>query len=123
MALVHSGNSVVVCASDDGTNCKADADNPNDWSTGWLMFVDCDDDRLRQTTGGTCDLDRDGTDEPEEPILQVQTNTNLDSLTTDTRRPRFSGVGKITAPIEFTLNPLDQQVKIHVNAYGRVRPG
>ena len=128
MALVHPGNSVVVCASDDGTDC--DPVNSNNWSAGWLMFVDCNNDRVRQTSSGTCDLDRDGTTEPEEPILQVQTNTHLDaimvaipSLTPDPERPRFSGVGKITAPIEFTLNPSDQQVKINVSSYGLVRPG
>ena len=121
MALVHPGNSVVVCASDNGTDCRAG--NQNDWSAGWLMFVDCDNDRLRQTSSGTCDLDRDGTTETEEPLLQVQTNTNLDSLTTDTGRPRFSGVGRITAEIKFTLNTLHQQKKIKVNEYGRVGPG
>jgi type IV fimbrial biogenesis protein FimT len=41
---VKRGVTLTLCASDDGASCKSGADP--EWSTGWILFEDADQDRL-----------------------------------------------------------------------------
>lgn len=65
---------VTICTSANGTSCSTSLD---DYAKGWLVFTDCNEDGLLTTAATACDLDGDGTNDPDlllrvnGPTLQV----------------------------------------------------
>lgn len=60
--------SVSICTSNNGVSCQTNLD---DYAKGWLIFTDCDEDGVLDTGATTCDLDGDGTLDPDR-LLRVQ---------------------------------------------------
>jgi type IV fimbrial biogenesis protein FimT len=65
---IKRGIRTTVCSSTTGTGCAASTT----WETGWLAFVDCDNDGVADTAAAVCpDWNADGAADFE-PVLQVR---------------------------------------------------
>jgi len=60
--------SVSICTSSDSVTCDTSLD---DYSKGWIVFTDCGNDGTLTTSATLCDLDGDGTNDPD-LLLRVQ---------------------------------------------------
>jgi type IV fimbrial biogenesis protein FimT len=113
---------VSICGSTNGLTC----DSPNDYAAGWLVFTDCaEDSTYNSATVTTCDLDGNGTNDPDlllrvqQPIKSVSIVGTSAAL--DTYSYRFSG--RPPNPASFSIGPEGTTAtkKISVARTGRVR--
>lgn len=112
--------SVSICTSSNNTSCATDID---DYSAGWIIFTDCNGDKVITTTATTCDLDGDGVNDPDQ-ILRVEGGLKGVSITSsgapDAYTYRFSG----RAPNEsFNIGVASDKItkKISVALTGRAK--
>ena len=113
---------VSICGSANGVTC----DSPIDCAAGWIIFTDCaDDSTYNSTTATTCDLDGDGTNDPD-LLLRVQQSIKSVSIVgtaaaLDTYSYRFSG--RPPNPASFSVGPEGSGATkiINVARTGRVR--
>ena len=114
---------VAVCASNDGKRCT---NGLTDYAKGWIVFVDCTDNKVMQYNNH-CDLDGDGNKDDSDVLLRVQQeikNVSIISQSTTTGSYfsyRFSGRPLTAAG--FNIGPAgeDATKKINVARTGRVR--
>lgn len=115
--------SVSICTSNNGVSCSTAL---NDYAKGWLIFTDCDEDGVLDTTATTCDLDGDGVFDADR-LLRVQeelknisvvanTNASLDSFSYD-----LSGRGSGTLSFNIGPDSATTKRKITIAVTGRAK--
>lgn len=79
-AAITTGTSVVVCKSETGTDCVAQVPRGADWNSGWIVFIDKNDNGIR---------------EPEERLLQARSTIGRQITMTFNQpgRIRYSPMG------------------------------
>lgn len=112
--------SVSICTSSNSKTCSTAID---DYSSGWVIFTDCGSDGAITTTATTCDLDGDGTNDPDQ-ILRVQGKIKGISIASssapDSFTYQFSGRASNTS---FNIGPASDNImkKIKVAITGRAK--
>jgi len=116
-ALKRSNN-VTLCASSNQTSCSG----TSDFSGGWMVFLDCDDDGNFDGTGAV-DCDNDGSSDDNEQLIKVSdgfeglyVNNNVGSSVTYT----FSG-RSATSTFDIGKDSSNKKKKITINKVGRVK--
>lgn len=112
--------SVTICTSSNGTTC---ADDINDYSSGWIIFTDCDGDQDITSEATTCDLDGDGTDDPDR-IISVESALKGVSITSSRGPDAFTYQFSGRAPTaSFDIGTAADQItkKINVAITGRAK--
>ena len=115
--------SVSICTSSNGSSCNTGLD---DYAKGWLVFVDCDEDGSVDIAVQACDLDGDGSNDPD-LVLRVQQEFARTSITptaaaaSDSFTYRFTG--RPISPVGFRVgvDTTDPKKVINVARTGRVR--
>ncbi|MGB1310939.1 MAG: GspH/FimT family pseudopilin [Leucothrix sp.] len=116
--------SVSICTSSNGSSCATDLD---DYASGWIVFVDCENDGDLTTSATTCDFDGDGINDGDlllrvqEPLTQVSI-VATSSATEDSFTYRFSG-RPLSVGVGFDVGPDAATPKkaIKIARTGRVR--
>ena len=114
--------SVGICTSSNGSACNS----ANDYAQGWIVFTDCNDDSMFAAGVTACDLDGDGSNDPD-LILRVQQPIKSVSIigsaaaTKNTFSYRFSGRPSTAAGFSIGAENKAATKKINVARTGRVR--
>ena len=112
--------SVSICTSSNSASCSTSLD---DYSSGWVIFTDCNSDGQITTTVTTCDLDGDGTNDPDQ-VLRVHGLLKGISIASsdapDAFTYQFSGRATATS---FSIGPASDNIKkkIKVAITGRAK--
>ena len=112
--------SVSLCTSSNNSACSKSLD---DYSHGWIIFTDCNGDGVITKTVTTCDLDGDGTNDPDK-IIRVHGPIKGISISsaqaTDSLTYQFSGRSTNTT---FSIGPASDDIRkqITVSITGRAR--
>ncbi|MEM7194551.1 MAG: GspH/FimT family pseudopilin [Pseudomonadota bacterium] len=116
---------VIVCSSSDGNSCKTT--NQTDWTSGWIVFLDCNEDGVRDVNDATkeCDMNNDDdtldTEDDTEQLVKKQSEMEM-TLSATVGTIEFDEIGRLATPGTFTLtsSSFDGTKTVAVNGYGRV---
>ncbi|PID46081.1 MAG: hypothetical protein CSB47_06085 [Proteobacteria bacterium] len=117
---VKRSMSVSICTSSDGATCS---NTLKDYARGWIIFTDCGGDKKVTTAATTCDLDGDGTNDPDKILRVEQGLKGVFIKSTANKKAftyQFSGRASNTS---FDIGPKGQSAtrKINVAITGRAR--
>ncbi|PWQ98826.1 GspH/FimT family pseudopilin [Leucothrix arctica] len=114
---------VSICTSDNGSTCAVSLD---DYAKGWLIFTDCDEDGVLDTTATTCDLDGDGTADPDRLLRVNDGLKNISIVSAASTSKDFysydlSGRGSSTLTFNIGPDTATTKRKITVAVTGRAK--
>jgi prepilin-type N-terminal cleavage/methylation domain-containing protein len=124
-SAITGGERIVICASNNQTNCTNNA-----WSTGWIVFTDCDQNGSVTASGSNVCPGPTGANQLPERIIKARKGVEPGTTITETqnsgaaRKLRYTGIGMMfTSGNDHILRVCATGIadgrRISVNALGR----
>ena len=114
---------VSICTSSNSTSCSTAL---NDYAKGWIIFTDCDEDGVLDTTVTTCDIDGDGVLDADK-LLRVQEEIKnismVSSLASGQDSFSYDLSGRGSSALSFNIGPdaTTTKRKISIAITGRAK--
>lgn len=106
---------VSICTSSNSVSCSTAL---NDYAEGWLIFTDCDEDGVLDTTATTCDLDGDGVADPDK-LLRVQEKIKSLSIVANNAASKdffsYDLSGRGSSALTFEIGPDNTTTKYEIS--------
>ena len=119
---VFNSKQVVVCATDDPNVeypvCK---DNQSDWSTGWILFENCNGGLDRDAkTDLFCDLNDSGSADDPEPLLKTFPPSEFTITNTTGSAVAFFASGIANPETDFEIDVDGEKGEINISSLARI---